>query len=321
MKVLLSIGGWNHRDAFAPIAATETGRHTFARSAVKLVTDWGFDGIDVDWEYPENTAQGANFVLLLKACRDELDRYAAEHRLNYRFTLTVATSAGEANYKSLDFKGMDDVIDTWYLMAYDYAGSWDKTSGHQSALHADKTNPEATKFNTEDAVKAYLQKGVPADKISLGMPLYGRSFMGTKGIGMPYSAAGDGSNGEGTWLYKDLPRPGATEFWDPVVVAAYSLDNSTGELVTYDTVKSTEVKMEWVKDNGLAGAMFWEASGDKTGTDSLVGKVSDILPLDQTQNLLEYPTSIYDNIRSGSDNGDSFGSGSNSTTSSNSTTF
>jgi chitinase len=300
LKVLLSIGGWTYSPKFAPIAATEAGRQRFASSSVKLVADWGFDGIDIDWEYPKNPQEAQDFVSLLRACRQALDAYAAEHAPGYHFLITVASPAGPQNYNTLDFAAMDQYIDSWHLMAYDYAGSWDSTSGHQANLFSNPSNMASTKFSTEVAVDDYLRKGIAAHKIVMGLPLYGRSFMRTAGMGQPYVGMGQGSIESGVWLYKDLPRPGATEQYDNVAKESFSYDPSTQELVSYDNVDSATIKANWLLQKGLGGAVFWEASGDRIGAESLVGVLAKNMgTLDGTPNLLSYPASQYDNIRNG----------------------
>ncbi|KAK3329589.1 glycoside hydrolase family 18 protein [Apodospora peruviana] len=300
VKVLLSIGGWTYSPKFPPIAATEAGRQKFASSAVKLVQDWGFDGLDIDWEYPANAAEAQNFVLLLQTCRQALDMYAANHAPGYHFLITIAAPAGPQHYNVMDLAGMDPWIDAWHLMAYDYAGSWDSTSGHQSNIYLNTNNPQATKFNTEQAVRDYIIKGIPSRKIALGMPLYGRSFEATSGLGQPYNGIGAGSIQSGVWLYRDLPRAGAQEGYDDVAKASYSYDPATKELISYDTVTSAVTKARYLSEKGLGGAVFWEASGDKTGASSLVGTLATHMgKLDNSQNLLSYPASQYDNIRAG----------------------
>ncbi|RKU40104.1 Endochitinase 1 [Coniochaeta pulveracea] len=301
LKVLLSIGGWTYSTKFAPIAATAAGRQRFASSAVTLVKDWGFDGIDIDWEYPTDTTEAANFVLLLQACRQALDQYAAQYAPGYHFIISVASAAGPANYKYMDFTGMDRYVDMWNLMAYDYAGSWDTTSGHQANIYPNPSNPTATKFNTDQAVRDYISKGLSSKKIMMGLPLYGRSFEATNGIGQSYSGVGSGSSGTaGVWLYKDLPRSGAQELYDNTAKASYSYDSSTKELISYDNVGSAVTKAGYLKQKGLGGAVFWEASGDRNGTKSLVGTLATQLgALDSTPNLLSYPNSQYANIKAG----------------------
>lgn len=303
LKVILSIGGWTYSPKFSTVAADTTLRGNFVSSAVQLVTDWGFDGVDIDWEfnaYTPASGDAQNFVLLLQELRTAFDEWAASHAPGYHFLVTVASPAGPATYEQLELGDMAEYVDSWNLMSYDYAGSWSDNSGHQANIYFDSSNMDATPYSTDQAVKAYLASGIAPSSIILGLPLYGRSFEDTTGIGDAYNGVGpgDGTFGVGQWRYKDLPRPGAVEHFDNVADATYSYDTSTEELISYDNVHSTIVKSTYLKGKGLGGAMFWSIDSDKTGSESLVATMAGELgPLDGSQNLLNYPTSQYDNIR------------------------
>ncbi|KAF4964366.1 hypothetical protein FSARC_7691 [Fusarium sarcochroum] len=299
LKVLLSIGGWGGSPNLASGVSTQARRQRFISTAVKLITDWGFDGIDIDWEYPKNSREARNYVLILANLRKALDQYSKTNKLNYHFLLTVATSAGANNYNIMDMKGMDPWLDGWHLMAYDYAGPWDTTTGHQSNVYLSTSNPVSTKFSTHQAISDYIAAGVPARKILMGMALYGRSFLNTDGLGKSYSGIG-GDNKEGTFLLKVLPRPGATQYFDSNVMATYTYDSKKRELVTFDNIASGKAKAGYISQNGLGGAFYWEASGDKSGSSSVVAGVRRAMgTVEKINNLLSYPTSKYDNLRAG----------------------
>ncbi len=117
LKVLLSIGGWTYSSNFKAPACTPQGRAAFARSAVELVKNLGFDGIDIDWEYPQSAEEAADYVSLLQECRRALDEYGATLSTPYHFELTVACPAGAQNYQKLDLPAMDRLLDFWNLMA------------------------------------------------------------------------------------------------------------------------------------------------------------------------------------------------------------
>ncbi|KAK3389416.1 glycoside hydrolase superfamily [Podospora didyma] len=299
LKVLLSIGGWTYSTNFAAAASTATTRALFASSSVRLLADLGFDGIDVDWEYPANAAEAQNFVLLLQAIRSALDSYSSQYAGGYHFLLTVASPAGPVNYNKMQLRSMGQVLDFFNLMAYDYSGSWDTIAGHQANLYPSSGAPVTTPFSTDRAVSDYIAAGVPASKIVLGLPIYGRSFANTDGLGKPFSGAGGGTWETGVYDYKALPRPGATTSYDAVSGATYSYSASAREFVSYDTPDMIAKKVAYLKGRGLGGSMFWEASADRTdAAGSLITTSFNALGgIDRSQNQLSFPNSKYANMR------------------------
>ncbi|CAK7227859.1 Chitinase 4 [Sporothrix curviconia] len=299
LKVLLSIGGYTNSPNFAAPMAWPQGRACFAETAVNHVMKLGFDGIDIDWEYPQNAAEAASYVALLAEVRRALDFYGQQVR--YHFELTVACPAGPDNFQKLDVPAMDRYLDFWNLMSYDYAGNWSKVAGHQANIFPHQTNPGIAPFSTTMAVHYFRSRGVPTDKLVLGLPLYGRAFTNTDGPGHPYDGTGPGSYEKGVWDYKALPLQGAQEHYDPNLIAASCYDPAARTFVTYDTVTSTQAKAKFIRDWGLGGAMFWESSGDLTGPPSLVRTMTAALGgpagLRQQPNCVSFPYSPYDNLR------------------------
>jgi chitinase len=127
LKVLLSIGGWtytNTKKDLDPVGASEVARKNFAASCVDMIKNYGFDGIDVDWEYPQSTEQGNQFLALLREIRQAMDDYA-DHLAREKgyaeedrphFLLSIAAPAGEDNYNKIPLREVAETLDFVNLM-------------------------------------------------------------------------------------------------------------------------------------------------------------------------------------------------------------
>ncbi|TFK86888.1 glycoside hydrolase family 18 protein [Polyporus arcularius HHB13444] len=308
LKVLLSIGGWTYSPRFHPIVVNPALRSKFVASSIRLLEDLGLDGLDVDYEYPQNEEQARGYVALLREMRAALDAHASRKGANYRFLLTIAAPCGPDNYQKLHVREMDQSLDFWNMMAYDFAGSWDSVAGHQA-------NVFGGQISASQAINWYVAQGVPRDKVVMGIPLYGRSFMNTEGPGAPFQGLGPGSWEQGVYDYRALPLPGSYVFQDDKLLASWSYDYEKKEMISYDSEQVGHWKGEYIRREGLRGSMFWELSGDKgsprdgmeggPGKDpqpgrSLVAVVKNAMgELDRSPNWLQYEGSQYDNMRAG----------------------
>ncbi|KAF9491053.1 glycoside hydrolase family 18 protein [Pleurotus eryngii] len=307
LKVLLSVGGWTYsQSGHFSFVTSASSRATFVQNAVQLIEDYGFDGIDLDFEYPATAAEGQGFADLFTALRTAFDQLAARKGDTTPYLLSAAVSAGPANYANLVVPQMDKALSFWNLMAYDYAGSWLSFADNQANLYGGTR----TGVNTDDAVKFFTSHGATASKITMGeysrIPLYGRAFENTAGIGQSYSGIGPGTIEAGVYSYKALPLAGATVVENTTDVTSYSYDAAKKELVSYDTPRIVTMKAQYVASKGLAGSMFWELSTDKVGSLSLVGTSAGVYgSLDTTQNHISFPNSKWDNIRSNMGSGGS----------------
>jgi chitinase len=128
-------------------------------------------------------------------------------------------------------------------MAYDFAGSWAPKTGHHAQLYSGNDGePSAS------AAVSYLRSiGFPSKKILLGVPVYGRSFLGASGPGEVYN--GHGGEDE-TFEYKVLPRPGAHEVVDLSRVAAFCTGGDGG-FITYDNPETVKLKGEFCESQQL----------------------------------------------------------------------
>jgi chitinase len=310
LKLLISVGGWSWSTYFSQVAATPASRSAFVKSCVDMYIRGQFpgvdpangvgvfDGIDIDWEYPvggglpgnsTSPADKQNYTLLMQEFRSQLNAVTAQTGKPY--LLTIASGASpDLLVNKQETKKLADVLDWINVMTYDYHGAFEPTVNFHSPLYRVTGDPGANDgFYSDATVAKMLELGVPASKIVLGVPFYGRGWGSVPNVnnglfqsGVPTKGTwDDGSSGlTGVFDYKDIKAnyeragSGYTKFFHPESKEAYVYNPSTRIWIGYDDPQSMNAKSDYILSKGLGGAMFWELSGDDgTLVDALYQKL------------------------------------------------
>lgn len=275
---MISVGGWTLSGRFSDAALTPASRQKFAASAVQFMKQYGFDGVDIDWEYPgggglesnvSRPEDRVNFTALLTELRNQLDAVGQQDGRPYY--LSIAAPAGPDKIANMELAKIAQVLDWINIMTYDLHGAWEPRTDHHSAMYGNFGDP----LLVDAAVNTYLTSGVPNDKLVLGVPFYGRGWKnvpsGASGLRQTAAGAASGTYEDGVFEFWDIEKRLAEQpsvykrYWDPIgqVPWVYAPTVQGGTFITYDDHESMGIKADYILQKQLRGAMFWELSGDQ----------------------------------------------------------
>jgi chitinase len=271
LRTLLSVGGGGSARPFAPLVGSADNRVRFAQSCVAAIKNYGLDGIDVDWEFPNGRDEGKAFTALLAELRRQLDDAAGSD--GSRYLLTVAAPAGPNHYFDLELDKLGTYADWINLMTYAFHGTWSPITNFDAPLYASSTDPspalQRIVYNTDAAVQTYVAAGVSPDKIVVGVPFYAYGWKGVPDVnhGLYQTATGPspGTLGPGVFAYRDLATSYASSFarfWHDEAQVPWLFDAPGGIMISYDDPESLGRKADYVRQRGLGGVMIWELSND-----------------------------------------------------------
>ncbi|PWA81543.1 glycoside hydrolase family 18, catalytic domain-containing protein [Artemisia annua] len=268
VKRMFSIGGASDGPkVFSRMAISYDTRKSFIMSTIEVARKFDFDGIDLDWEFPQTPIDMVNFGHLIHEWRVAVKE---EAKLTCRPQLLLSAATYYKPEVSLDdvyrkypVKSINKNLDWINAMCYDYHGSWDLTAtGAQAALYDPNSNV-TTSYGLQSWIKAKLNK----EKLVMGLPLYGRTWQlkdpSLYGIGAPAVDVGPGI--EGQMPYVDIEKfnsqNNALVVFDSLTVSTYSVSGSSW--IGYDDVRSIKLKVEYARDLKIGGYFFWAVNGDQ----------------------------------------------------------
>jgi chitinase len=280
IKLIIALGGWSFSDpgewqsVFPTLVSSEANRATFIQNLLGFLSEYGYDGVDFDWEYPGaddrggSSEDGVNYTSLLKELRAAIDASGKD----YTVTFTAPTSYWYLQH--FDLANMVQYADWVNLMAYDLHGVWDSDDpiGNQVLAHTNLTEIDL-------ALDLFWRVGVDPADIVLGLGFYGRSFQLTDPScwkpGCEFSgpgAAGSCTATAGILSYREinqiLTSTGATAYLDTEAAVRY-LVYGNNSWISFDDATTFKAKIDYANSMGLGGLMVWAVDLDDNNLDAL----------------------------------------------------
>nr|CAD7569858.1 unnamed protein product [Timema californicum] len=270
LKVSLALGGWNDSagDKYSRLVNSATARRKFVLQVVQFLDKYGFDGLDLDWEYPKcwqvdcdkgPDSDKASFAALVRELRQAFN----PRGLLLSSAVSPSKTVIDAGY---DVKTLGENLDWVAVMTYDFHGQWDKKTGHVAPLYFHEDD-DFFFFNANYSINYWISEGVPRRKIVMGMPLYGQSFQLAQAStnGLNSRAPGPGQAGEftraaGFLAYYEIcdrvKNRGWTVVKDPLDrMGPYAFKGN--QWVSFDDAHMIRLKSEYIRDMDLGGGMVW----------------------------------------------------------------
>lgn len=282
LKVIGSVGGWTWSPAFSQLSADPSRRRRFAERCLHLVRKYDLDGIDIDWEHPGKNKKNEkeHFTSLLQQLRETFS--GARTSSGAKIMITIAVGPAPAHLEAIDWERVTPMVDLVHLMAYNYSGAWEPRTGHLAPLYAPAYGDK--RLCADGAVRMITGRfQVPSDKLTLGIPFFGRSVLSigkatlqSPSTGLP--DAGTFPEGKGTPPYYAITRIAGsldTEF-DPLSRATYLTGKNDRPLfISFDDTASVGLKATYAVEQQLAGVMIWDLAGDYTESAPGSGRIKD----------------------------------------------
>lgn len=195
-RLVFSVGGWTYSERKEFERATSTPQKTaaFAQNIVDFMYKWGFDGIDIDWEFPLSFSEEAKndlwdgtsqypqgfkpadqFIDLHRELRERMTTLSLETEEYYE--LSTATTPGISRIQYIKPAELVKYVDTVNYMAYDYNGAWQPITGHNAPLYETSVGSTEPEFWIDVVTQEYLKQGVPTEQLMFGVSFYSRSWV------------------------------------------------------------------------------------------------------------------------------------------------
>lgn len=266
LRVLLAIGGWNDgAKKYSELASDSARRKRFAKNSAEFLKFHNFDGLTFAWDHPTfrggELSDKQNFVELMKDISQEF-------KAKNLYLSACIRPAEPIAVQAYDIPNLSKYLDAFYLMTFDFKGAWDLSVGLPSPLHGDD------QFNVNRAVKYFLDNKAPPEKLIVGLPFYGRTFLTTNNGNVNDETVDDmGFQGpflmlKGSLGYNEFCFLSKTRSWNTTFDKRASLsiskffENGRNEVVIFDSPRSVANKARYVVDRQLGGLWAWSVDTD-----------------------------------------------------------